>query len=247
MRASIAVILLVTVVAAGACRATGGRTGAPGSAAEGESTGDPPATGAGTRNEAAHQAPPIVQPGAPGEPTRVISAEEAADIAGSAHTEADVRFMQGMIHHHAQALDMTALVPDRTEREDLRLLAQRIELSQQDEIGMMQRWLELRGEEAPTAHDHHGAGAPMMPGMLTAEEMERLAAADGPAFERLFLESMIRHHQGALVMVDELYATPGAGQETNVAAFTAEVVADQGAEIARMNAMLNEMIKEPRQ
>jgi len=191
--------------------------------------------------------PPIVQPGAPGQPSREISAAEAADVAGTTYTEADVQFMQGMIHHHAQALAMTALVPERTEREDMRALALRIELSQQDEIGMMETWLQQRGAEVPAMHEHHGADAPMMPGMLTPEQIAALAAASGATFDRLFLEGMVRHHQGALVMVDELYAISGAGQETYISEFAAEVVADQGAEIARMNAMLNAMLEEPRE
>ena len=188
--------------------------------------------------------PPIVQPGAPGAPSRVITADEAADLSRVQHTDADVRFMQGMIGHHGQALDMTALASTRTDREDMRMVALRISLSQEDEIEMMQGWLRERGEEVPGAGDHHAPGAPLMPGMLTAAEMSLLEEAAGAAFDRLFLESMIKHHEGALVMVDELFATPGAGQDSVISAFTADVVADQRAEMDRMGAMLNTMRQE---
>lgn len=176
----------------------------------------------------------------------------SAPAAAPRHTEADVRFMQHMIHHHAQALEMTSLVATRTTTPAIRLLAERIDVSQQDEIGTMQRWLRARGAEVPAvgaaAHAGHGDGhahagpaaaaMPAMPGMLTAEEMARLAAASGPAFDRLFLESMIRHHEGALVMVAELLAHPGAAQESETYAFVSEVDADQRMEIDRMRRLL---------
>jgi uncharacterized protein (DUF305 family) len=190
----------------------------------------------------------IVQPGAPGQPTRTIAAAAAADRSRIRYTAADVRFMQGMIGHHEQALEMTALVPSRTSRDALKLLAQRIDVSQRDEIAMMRTWLEARGQPVPDPHaHHHGAAAastqaspPLMPGMLTAEEMARLAAARGHAFDRLFLESMIKHHDGALVMVKELFGTPGAGQEAEMFAFASDVDADQRMEIDRMSALLKE-------
>jgi uncharacterized protein (DUF305 family) len=146
--------------------------------------------------------------------------------------------MQGMIGHHAQALEMTALVPTRTARDEMRLLAQRIEVSQADEIRMMQRWLADRRQPLPDPHAHHAAGATLMPGMLTAEEMDRLAAAKGPDFDRLFLELMIKHHEGALVMVKDLFASAGAGQESEIFAFASDVDSDQRMEIDRMSAML---------
>jgi uncharacterized protein (DUF305 family) len=148
-----------------------------------------------------------------------------------------------MIHHHAQALDMTDLLKTRTSSDDMRKLGQRIELSQADEIKMMQKWLEARGQDAPGEHAHHMAGAPMMPGMLTPEQMDKLAAAKGTAFDRLFLEFMIQHHQGALTMVKELFATPGAAQDSDVFAFASDVDADQRMEIARMSNMLKELQK----
>ena len=162
------------------------------------------------------------------------------DVSRVQHTAADVRFMQGMIGHHAQAVEMTALVASRTTSDAMRSLARRIEVSQADEITMMQRWLEARGQERPGPHAHHAAGATLMPGMLTPAEMDRLAAATGAAFDRLFLEGMIKHHEGALVMVKELFATPGAGQESEIFAFASDVDADQRMEIDRMRGMLKE-------
>lgn len=189
---------------------------------------------------ATESAAPIVQPGAPGDPSRAISAEEAINLAEpELVTEADVRFMQGMIGHHAQAIEMSALVDERTERDEMRNVALRITLSQEDEIRMMQQWLTSRGYEAPEAHAHTGHGTMLMPGMLTPEEMARLEAASGTAFDLLFLEGMIKHHEGALIMVDELYAVPGAARETVIATFAGDVVADQRAEMDRMTAMIN--------
>ena len=194
--------------------------------------------GAACRTANTASAPVIVQPGAPGASSRVVSPEAATDRSKVGYTTADVQFMQGMIHHHSQAIDMTALVPDRTTREDMRKLGQRIEVSQADEIKMMQRWLEVRGQEVPGPHAHHAPGAPLMPGMLTPDEMARLAAAKGAEFDRLFLEGMIKHHGGALTMVQELFATPGAGQESEMFAFASDVDADQRMEIDRMRGML---------
>jgi uncharacterized protein (DUF305 family) len=191
----------------------------------------------------AAQVPPIVQPGAPGEASRVITAERAADLSQVRHTAADVRFMQDMMAHHAQALEMTALRPARSTSDNLRLLALRLELSQADEIKMMQEWLKTRGEPLPDPHAHHADHATLMPGMLTAEDMSRLAAAKGIAFDRLFLELMIKHHEGALVMVEQLFATPGAGQESEIFAFASDVVDDQRIEIARMAGILKELQK----
>jgi uncharacterized protein (DUF305 family) len=191
------------------------------------------------RTASVAQSPPILQPGAPGESSRVIAADKSVDLSKVQHTAADVQFMQGMIGHHAQALDMTALLRSRTSREDMRMLAQRIDLSQADEIKMMQHWLEVRGQEVPGEHAHHAHGAKLMPGMLTEEEMGRLAAAKGAEFDRLFLEFMIKHHEGALIMVKELFSTPGAGQETEIFSFASDVDADQRMEIDRMRGMLN--------
>ena len=189
---------------------------------------------------ALEQAPPIVQPGAPGEPSRVIDRATAEGLPQPGHTAADVAFMQGMIGHHAQAIEMTGLLKTRTTSDGMRKLAQRIEVSQADEIGMMRDWLAGRGAQPPGEHAHHAPGA-QMPGMLSADEMARLAAASGTAFDKLFLEYMIRHHEGALIMVRQLFATPGAGQESEIYAFASDVEADQRMEIARMAAMLKEL------
>jgi uncharacterized protein (DUF305 family) len=159
-----------------------------------------------------------------------------------AAVNADVRFMQGMITHHAQALAMTRLVPSRTNARDIALLAERIAVSQRDEIALMQQWLRARGHQVPdTAHvvmGHHMPGDSLMPGMLTPAELDSLRAVSGAGFERRFLLLMIRHHEGALAMVQRLLATPGGAQDAEVNRFAVDVDADQRAEIARMRRML---------
>lgn len=190
----------------------------------------------------AAQSPRIVQPGAPGEPTREITAEQATDTNGVRHSAADTRFMQGMIGHHAQALEMVDLVEARSRNDDLKRLAQRIDVSQRDEMQMMREWLTARGEALPGAHAHHMAHG-QMPGMLTPAQMQRLAAAEGPAFDRLFLEGMIQHHEGALTMVRELFASARGGQEPEMFDFASDVEADQAMEIRRMRALLKELVK----
>ena len=170
------------------------------------------------------------------------------------YTAADVRFMQGMIGHHAQALAMTALIPTRSSRQDIRMLGQRITVSQKDEIAMMQQWLRDRHQQVP-ARDAQPGGQTMagnsmnmpgmamsdtlMPGMLTSEQLAELAKTSGDEFDKLFLADMIRHHEGALVMVKSLLGTTGSGQEAEVFRFASEVDTDQRAEIARMNALLD--------
>ena len=190
--------------------------------------------------------PPIVQPGAPGEPSRTISAAEASDLAGIRFSEADVRFMQGMISHHAQALEMTALLDANTASDAMRATARRIELSQEDEIEMMQDWLRERGEDVTAVDAHHAEGFQPMPGMLTAAEMASLAEAEGTAFDRLFLELMIKHHRGAVTMVENLLRQRGAAQDSVLFGFTSDVVADQTAEINRMDAMMAGLSTDPR-
>jgi uncharacterized protein (DUF305 family) len=145
-----------------------------------------------------------------------------------------------MIGHHAQAVEMAELLSTRTSSEAMRKLGQRIQVSQTDEIKMMELWLSTHGEEVPSAHAHHMMGGTLMPGMLTQEEMDRLAASRGSEFDRLFLEGMIKHHEGALVMVKELFATAGAGQDADIFAFASDVDADQRMEIDRMRGMLKE-------
>lgn len=190
----------------------------------------------------APQAAPIVQPGAPGQPSQTIDAVRAVDLSKVGFTSADVEFMQGMIGHHAQAVEMVELLKTRAGRPEMRGLGQRIELSQVDEITMMQDWLTRRGQAAPEQHAHHGEHV-MMPGMLMPEQMQRLNEARGPEFDRLFLQGMIAHHQGAITMVDELMKQPGAAQESDLYSFVSDVVADQSAEIERMSAMLREFTK----
>jgi uncharacterized protein (DUF305 family) len=200
-------------------------------------------TGTTSTTATVTDAPTIVRPGAPGAPSKVVSAAEAADTSKVQFTDADTRFMQEMIHHHAQALDMTALVPDHSNSDRLKKLALRIRLSQEDEIEMMQEWLKARGKEVPGVHAHHPPGAKLMPGMLTAGEMDRLGKAKGPEFDRLFLEGMIQHHGGALTMVRDLLATPGGAQSSDIFAFTSDILSDQQAEISRMGSMLEEQKK----
>jgi uncharacterized protein (DUF305 family) len=197
-----------------------------------------PARSAAQAPPAAAAAPPIVQPGAPGQPSRVISADTASDLSQVEYTGADIKFMQGMIGHHAQALEMVELLKTRSASGDLKKLALRIELSQDDEINMMQRWLEVRGQQVPNRNAMHMHGATLMPGMLTPDEMKQLTDATGAEFDRLFLQGMIKHHGGALAMVADLLATPGAAQESDVFSFVSDVEADQRMEIDRMGAML---------
>ena len=182
--------------------------------------------------------PLLTQPGAPGQPSRVITPEKATDLSRVEFTGDDVKFMQGMIGHHAQAIEMTELLATRTASAGMKKLALRIEVSQQDEIRMMENWLEARHQRVPSRTAMHEHGATLMPGMLTPEEMSRLEAAKGREFDRLFLEGMMKHHGGAITMVNELFATPGAGQEVEIFSFASDVDADQRMEIGRMRAML---------
>ncbi|WP_157744485.1 DUF305 domain-containing protein [Micromonospora viridifaciens] len=163
-----------------------------------------------------------------------------AQVSPPGFTAADTLFIEGMIPHHAQALEMTALLPGRTTNPDLALLAKRIDVSQRDEIARMQRWLEERGVPSRGPHTGHAGHDKLMPGMLTAEQLDQLKKARGAEFDRLFLTFMIRHHQGALAMVEELYAT-GGGLEPATDQFAREVNADQSIEIQRMQEMLAKM------
>jgi uncharacterized protein (DUF305 family) len=181
----------------------------------------------------------IVQGGAPGEGSRRISREEFEQSEVPSHTKADVDFMQGMIHHHAQALVMTSMVRDRAASKNLAVLASRIEAAQEAEIETMERYLTTRDEETPDAEDHkknHG-GRGLMPGMVGHDELAKLAASDGREFDRMFLEYMIRHHQGALTMVGQLRAK-GGGVEPESDLFARHVDSDQNIEINRMAGLL---------
>jgi len=176
-----------------------------------------------------------------------ITATAASAQQAPHYTAADVRFMQGMIGHHAQALVMTALIPERTTRTDIRALGERIEVSQKDEIKMMQQWLRDRNQTVPDPQHYHqmmdmpgmAMSDTLMPGMLTTDQLAELAKAHGSDFDKLFLKDMIQHHEGALSMVATLLGTTGSGQEAEVFRFAAEVDTDQRAEIARMSALLD--------
>jgi uncharacterized protein (DUF305 family) len=194
---------------------------------------------------------PIVQPGAPGQSGRLLSPQEATNLVGIRFVDADVKFMQGMIAHHAQAVEMAALVEGRAQREAVKQIAQRIALSQEDEMAMMVEWLQERGQSVEMPEDGHGMHqrhnhAGLMPGMITDAEMTRLAGAQGAEFDRLFLEFMIRHHEGALTMVADLLALPGSAQDSVMFSFVNEVNSDQKAEIERMTLMLAGFSPDPR-
>ena len=190
---------------------------------------------------------PIIQPGAPGESGRQLSAAEAIEIADNSYSPDDVQFMQDMIPHHNQAVQMAVLVADRTNRQELLDLAGRINASQVDEIAVMQQWLRERGERVPdpTAHDamhtsHEQAG------MASPEDMARLAQLENTAFDRLFLELMISHHEGAVAMVEELLEQPGSAYDPMLFEFANDVTNDQAAEVERMNALLVSLSVDPR-
>lgn len=182
---------------------------------------------------------PVVQPGAPGQAGRVLRADRLPGTGGGGYTEADVRFMQGMIEHHAQALRMTALVGGRAASRELTALAERIEIAQRSEIGLMEGWLRARLEEVPSVGrpGHHGGP---MPGMLTEAQFAELERARGAEFDRLFCTYMIHHHTGALRMVERLLAGKG-GVEPEIRRFAAHVDSDQRIEIGRMREMLASM------
>jgi uncharacterized protein (DUF305 family) len=148
--------------------------------------------------------------------------------------------MQGMIHHHSQAVEMTALMPTHTHNKKLLALGQRISISQTDEMKFMKQWLQERGQPAMAPMDDMDMEMPLMPGMLTKQQMEALAKAKGAEFDRLFLTGMIQHHGGALTMVDDLFAVPGAGQDAVLFDFVTDVDNTQSAEIRIMQGLLKE-------
>ncbi|MDQ3125459.1 MAG: DUF305 domain-containing protein [Pseudomonadota bacterium] len=206
---------------------------------------------------ASPQTPPIFNPGAPGAPSRVISVAEAVELGRTSFTADDVAFMQHMIVHHAQAVEMVELLQTRGSHPTVRRLGQRIAQSQEAEMALMRDWLTERrqplempgmgGGHAGMDHSAHAGHAmppsdtPVMAGMLSPAQMQALAAATGPAFDRLFLEGMIRHHQGALDMVDALMEKPGAAEDTMLSDFITSVVGDQSAEILRMQSLLSDL------
>jgi len=202
------------------------------------------------------QSAPIVQPGAPGEASRNLTADEATELAKATYTSADVEFMQGMIVHHQQAVEMSELVEQRTNNEDVVTVAGRILSSQADEIEFMTEWLASRGEKAPmVGHDGHAmmdhsnhvmVDHSQMSGMATPEQMAALAAAEGAEFDRLFLTLMIAHHEGAVEMVEHLLDQQGSAADPILFRFVGDVDNDQSAEIDRMDELLAGISEDPR-
>ncbi len=195
----------------------------------------------------AQNAPPIVQPGAPGQPSKLLS-ESSVHIAPRAPAASDIEFMQGMIMHHSQAVEMVALLRTRGKSPVLKSFGEKISVSQTDEIGFMKRWLEDRGQPTEMKMDHSHMTpeqmknmqmSMMMPGMLTPAQMAALTKARGARFDHLFLTGMIQHHGGALTMVDDLFKSPGAGQDPVLFDFATDIENTQSAEIKIMRAMLD--------
>ncbi|MBZ5605829.1 MAG: DUF305 domain-containing protein [Acidobacteriia bacterium] len=191
----------------------------------------------------------IVQPGAPGAASKILPAS-SVKVAPPPIYQADTDFMQGMIHHHSQAVEMVDLLRKYGRSKDVKKLGERIRISQTDEIRFMQSWLRDRGKAVPMMHDmskmDHAsmagmmdmASMPPMPGMLTPEQMKALRKARGAQFDHLFLTGMIQHHTGALTMVDDLFSSPGAGQDTQLYEFATDVDNTQTAEINIMKGLL---------
>jgi uncharacterized protein (DUF305 family) len=191
-----------------------------------------------------HPNSPIVQPGAPGELPRELSAEQAIEVADTRYTTSDAQFMRDMIPHHQQALEMSRLAPDRTNSQELLEIAGKIEAAQGDEIAFMEQWLTSRGESVLSggAHDNH----PTMQGMATEEQMAALAAASGVAFDRQFLSLMITHHEGAIDMVETLMEQRGSAYDPTLFEFTTDVTNDQSKEIELMHGLLLGLSEDPR-
>ncbi len=188
------------------------------------------------------KAPVIVQPGAPGKPSKVLPPSTQGTL--PQQSQDDVAFMQGMIMHHEQAVEMTALIASHTLNKSLQSLGARISRSQSDEINFMKRWLATRGEpismQMPMPANTNMSSRPMaaMPGMLTPAQMEALRKAHGADFDHLFLNGMIQHHNGALTMVKDLFDTAGAGQDAEIFNFATDADNTQRAEIRIMQSML---------
>ena len=187
---------------------------------------------------------PIVQPGAPGELSRELSAEEAIEVADTRYTASDAQFMRGMIPHHQQALEMSRLAPDRTNFPELLEIAGKIEAAQGDEIAFMEQWLTSRGESIDQSHAHTGHHT--MKGMATEAQMASLAAASGVEFDRQFLSLMIAHHEGAIDMVEALMEQPGSAYDPTLFEFTTDVSNDQSKEIELMHGLLLDLSDDPR-
>ncbi len=208
----------------------------------------------GQSGPSASASPKIIQPGLPGQPGKTLTPETAAGPR-RLPAPADIEFMQGMIMHHSQAVEMTDLMPTHTHNKVLLALGQKINVSQTDEIGFMKQWLQERGQkpEMPTAsmdmtsmkgmdmsHMHHDM--PLMPGMLSPQQMKALAKAKGAKFDNLFLTGMIQHHQGALTMVEDLFDTPAAGQDAVLFDFATDIDNTQLAEIKIMQSLIKKAL-----
>ena len=190
--------------------------------------------------------PVVVQPGAPGQPTRTLPPSTRATL--PPYSPADVQFMQHMIMHHAQAVEMTALIESHTQNARVRTLGERISRSQSDEINFMKRWLAARGEQvSPAMPEMPGMDMSshqmLMPGMLTPKQMDALRKAKSEEFDKLFLKGMIQHHNGALSMVKDLFDSAGAGQDAELFNFATDVDSGQRAEIKVMQTMLDQKPK----
>jgi uncharacterized protein (DUF305 family) len=193
------------------------------------------------------QDPPIVLPGAPGQAPRIVTADEATRLARLSHSPADTAFMQNMIVHHQQAVDMAALVAERTNNPDIIAVAGRITAAQADEMTFMRQWLAAHGEPlAMPRMDQPTHAGHAMQGMASAEQMAALAEARGTAFDRLFLQLMVAHHVGALDMVEDLLGQQGSAHDPVMFQFTSDVTSDQKAEISRMNRVLAALSGDPR-
>ncbi len=189
---------------------------------------------------------PVVQLGGPGQSNRALTDEEVAALETPGYSETDVRFVQSMIPHHGQALQMTGLVASRTTNTDITQMSLRMEVSQRDEIVQMEGWLRDRGEGIPSSDEHgHGSSlgpTELMPGMLNEAEFAELEAASGVEFDRLFLQYMTRHHEGALQMVADLLASDDGGQSPEVNQLALHIDSDQRIEISRMNGLLAQLM-----
>ena len=209
------------------------------------------------------QTAPILLPGAPGEASKTLSANEASEIAKASYTNADVAFMQGMIVHHQQAVEMSELVASRTNNEDVVTISGRILSSQADEIEFMNEWLSARGEKTVmvgmdhSAMDHssmdhsdhmmgHSIGHSQMAGMASAADMAKLATLQGTEFDRMFLTLMIAHHKGAITMVENLLDKPGSASDQVIFQFVSDIESDQTSEIDQMDTMLANLSADPR-
>jgi len=172
--------------------------------------------------------------------TPALAAQQADTTRDPGYVAGDTRFMTGMIGHHAQAVLISGWAPTHGASPSIIRLTERIVVGQQDEIQLMETWLQDRGEPVPDPKAHAGMDHSMMhmPGMLTQAQLDSLDAARGPEFDRLFLTYMIQHHHGAIVMVNELFATQGAGQDEPTFRLASNIYADQTTEIARMEKML---------